>query len=48
MTWFEGPRCSLRDDDRVHLRHMIDAADALAQFIDERTVDGLDHDTRAL
>jgi uncharacterized protein with HEPN domain len=38
----------LRDDDRVRIRHMIDAADALAQFIDGRSVDDLDRDRMLL
>lgn len=38
----------MRDDDRVRIRHMIDAADALAQFIHGRSVDDLDRDRMLL
>jgi len=45
---FAAPRCNLRDDDRVRVRHMIDAAEAVAQFIDGRQRMDLDRDRMLL
>lgn len=34
----------MRDDDRVRILHMMDAAGAVAQFVAERSRDDLDRD----
>ena len=38
----------MRDDDRVRILHMIDAAEAVAQFIDGRSRADLDQDRMLL
>jgi len=38
----------MRDEDRVRILHMIDAAEAVAQFIDGRSRDDLDQDRMLL
>jgi uncharacterized protein with HEPN domain len=38
----------MRDDDRIRILHMIDAAEAVAQFVAERSRDDLDRDRMLL
>jgi uncharacterized protein with HEPN domain len=38
----------MRDEDRARILHMIEAADAMAQFVAERSPDGLDKDRMLL
>jgi uncharacterized protein with HEPN domain len=38
----------MRDDDRVRILHMIDAAEAVAEFVAERRTDDLDRDRMLL
>jgi uncharacterized protein with HEPN domain len=46
--WCVKPRCSLRADDRIRVQHMIDAGEAIAQFVAGRTRADLDGDQMLL